>query len=80
MNYSWPGNIRELQNAVNRSVVLAENDIITLKDLPAEIRRPGRSSATARGLSSRSCWGLHCPAAGAVESGADADDCCGFGR
>ncbi|AMV21394.1 sigma-54-dependent Fis family transcriptional regulator [Planctomyces sp. SH-PL14] len=48
MNYSWPGNIRELQNAVNRSVVLAENDIITLKDLPTEIRRPGRSSATAR--------------------------------
>lgn len=48
MNYSWPGNIRELQNAVNRSVVLAENDIITLKDLPMEIRRPGRPSATAR--------------------------------
>jgi len=44
MNYGWPGNIRELQNAVNRSVVLAENDIITLKDLPAEIRRPSRSS------------------------------------
>lgn len=45
MNYAWPGNIRELQNAVNRSVVLAENDIITLKDLPVEIRRPSRHPA-----------------------------------
>jgi transcriptional regulator with GAF, ATPase, and Fis domain len=44
MNYGWPGNIRELQNAISRSVVLAENDVITVKDLPAEIRRGGRSA------------------------------------
>ena len=36
MNYSWPGNIRELQNAIERAVVVAEADEIRREDLPAE--------------------------------------------
>ncbi|NOX54011.1 MAG: AAA domain-containing protein [Planctomycetes bacterium] len=35
--YDWPGNIRELENAVERAVVLAEDTRITLRDLPSEI-------------------------------------------
>ena len=35
--YEWPGNIRELENAIERSVVLAEENRITRNDLPAEI-------------------------------------------
>jgi transcriptional regulator with GAF, ATPase, and Fis domain len=35
--YPWPGNIRELENAIERSVVMAEGQEITLHDLPAEI-------------------------------------------
>ena len=35
--YHWPGNIRQLENAVERAIVLADGDSITLKDLPAEI-------------------------------------------
>ena len=35
--YSWPGNIRELENAIERSVVMAEGSGITLPDLPAVI-------------------------------------------
>jgi transcriptional regulator with GAF, ATPase, and Fis domain len=35
--YAWPGNIRELENAIERSVVMAEGLAITLHDLPAII-------------------------------------------
>lgn len=40
MRYPWPGNIRELQNAIEYSVVLAENGIITEKQLPKEVQLP----------------------------------------
>ncbi|MCA9045034.1 MAG: sigma-54-dependent Fis family transcriptional regulator, partial [Planctomycetaceae bacterium] len=36
--HAWPGNIRELQNVIERAVVLAESDEIEVHDLPAEIR------------------------------------------
>jgi transcriptional regulator with GAF, ATPase, and Fis domain len=38
-NHSWPGNIRELQNAMERAAVLAETDAIRVVDLPAEVRQ-----------------------------------------
>jgi DNA-binding NtrC family response regulator len=40
MRYPWPGNIRELQNAIEYSVVLAENGTITEKQLPKEVQLP----------------------------------------
>jgi DNA-binding NtrC family response regulator len=36
-NYSWPGNIRELQNVVERTVALSSGDTIDVSDLPTEI-------------------------------------------
>jgi Nif-specific regulatory protein len=38
LNYHWPGNIRELENLVERLVLLAQDDIIKTGDLPPEIK------------------------------------------
>jgi len=35
-HYPWPGNIRQLKNVIERAVVLAKGDKITLKELPLE--------------------------------------------
>jgi transcriptional regulator with GAF, ATPase, and Fis domain len=42
-HYKWPGNIRQLRNVLERAVVVAEGPLITLTDLPEEVR-PGQSS------------------------------------
>ena len=36
--FHWPGNVRQLENVVERCVVLAGGEEITLRDLPAELR------------------------------------------
>ena len=38
-SYYWPGNIRELQNVVERAVALCASNMVELEDLPDEIRR-----------------------------------------
>jgi len=43
--YSWPGNARELRNALERSLVLSRGEEIYAGDLPAEIREGSRLSA-----------------------------------
>jgi transcriptional regulator with GAF, ATPase, and Fis domain len=35
--HTWPGNIRQLENVVERAVVIAEGDTITLEELPADL-------------------------------------------
>ncbi|MHC4880558.1 MAG: sigma-54-dependent transcriptional regulator [Planctomycetota bacterium] len=37
--YSWPGNVRELVNVVERAVVLAKGEVVSLDDLPDNIKR-----------------------------------------
>lgn len=39
MNYSWPGNVRQLRHVVRTSVVLCDGDTLDLRDLPPEISR-----------------------------------------
>lgn len=36
MSYDWPGNIRELQNVLERGMILSEGDLITEQSLPFE--------------------------------------------
>lgn len=40
LKYSWPGNIRELENAVERACVTSTNGAILAQNLPAEILQP----------------------------------------
>ncbi|MBF0379726.1 MAG: sigma-54-dependent Fis family transcriptional regulator [Magnetococcales bacterium] len=35
--HDWPGNIRELENVIERALILAEDGVITLNDLPQNI-------------------------------------------
>ncbi len=40
LSYSWPGNIRELENVLERALVLTEGPKISVEDLPEVVRRP----------------------------------------
>jgi transcriptional regulator with GAF, ATPase, and Fis domain len=38
MDYNWPGNIRELENTIQRAIILSNSDILTADYLSPEIR------------------------------------------
>jgi Nif-specific regulatory protein len=42
LKYQWPGNIRELRNALEQAVILGDGKKITPADLPTEIGKTGR--------------------------------------
>jgi DNA-binding NtrC family response regulator len=46
MDYAWPGNVRQLESAIERALLLAEGDEITAEDLPMEIRNAARTEGT----------------------------------
>ncbi len=39
VDYHWPGNVREVRNAIERAVALTQHETITVHDLPDPIRR-----------------------------------------
>jgi DNA-binding NtrC family response regulator len=42
LDYAWPGNVRQLESAIERALLLAEGDEVTVEDLPLEIRNAAR--------------------------------------
>lgn len=38
-DYNWPGNIRELKNCIERSVILMQDDELQIADLPLEVQQ-----------------------------------------
>jgi transcriptional regulator with GAF, ATPase, and Fis domain/uncharacterized protein HemY len=55
--YAWPGNIRELENILERGVILAKNSFISLDDLPPHFKQVYQAQSTSSG-SSRNMKGL----------------------
>ena len=43
-SYSWPGNVRQLKNTLERAVILSNNGKITVNELPPEVVRPSSTS------------------------------------
>jgi DNA-binding NtrC family response regulator len=41
MGYGWPGNVRQLDSVIERSYVLAEDDMIDIEHMPEEIKQAG---------------------------------------
>jgi two-component system response regulator AtoC len=45
--YTWPGNIRELENAIEQAVALSYRSVLTPEDLPRDVREPKNSRLSA---------------------------------
>ena len=45
--YTWPGNLRELRNSIERAVILAKHDKLFPEDFPAELRGPNVTTPSA---------------------------------
>ncbi len=48
MEYPWPGNVRELKNLIERLVIMASGEEITLEDLPPEFHKKDAKSVSIR--------------------------------
>ncbi|MBF0201299.1 MAG: two-component system response regulator, partial [Desulfamplus sp.] len=49
IRYHWPGNVRELMNSMERAVVLARSDYLSLEDFPLIARKEDGSTARYNG-------------------------------
>ncbi len=51
--YPWPGNVRELRNIIERMIVLSHGSLLTVMDVPANIRDDAQKAAEAAGEPNR---------------------------
>jgi two-component system, NtrC family, response regulator AtoC len=43
--YNWPGNVREVENTIERCIIITESDMIDVDDLPAHLRTAENSNS-----------------------------------
>jgi transcriptional regulator with PAS, ATPase and Fis domain len=46
-NYAYPGNVRQLESAIERAILLCENNTITAEDLPPEMSHTSKPASAA---------------------------------
>lgn len=46
-DFAYPGNVRQLESALERAILLCENDVITVDDLPPEMSTSPRTASAA---------------------------------
>jgi DNA-binding NtrC family response regulator len=44
-DYAWPGNAREMKNAIERALIFAKTPVLTLEDFPETLRNAGAGAA-----------------------------------
>jgi two-component system NtrC family response regulator len=49
LRYDFPGNVRELENIIQRAVILARGETMTLKELPTVVKGPGSEPLASSG-------------------------------
>jgi DNA-binding NtrC family response regulator len=47
-DYSWPGNVRQVENVIERLVVTGRREVLHVDDLSPEIRTPGQLNVRPR--------------------------------
>src|SRR5213593_1077523 len=45
-DYPWPGNVRKVESAIERAILLCEGDMITPDDMPSEVRQESQVATT----------------------------------
>jgi transcriptional regulator with PAS, ATPase and Fis domain len=50
MNASWRGNVRELENVIERALNVSDGSVVSLADLPSDVKSRGAAQAEARSL------------------------------
>ena len=57
-SYTWPGNVRELKNVIERAVILARDEMLTIEDLPQRIANANKKNGLINfqlGMSLQAC-------------------------